>query len=147
MLSGGGNALRAFPVQALPEPGGAEELNARRVMLIAGSTTGSTESLERSFLKAHNTRSTVGQPSTTMFMSMNHSVALTSGGDVFTWGEGERGCYPHAAPVTGAHIVKLFSMGCYDTNHVFRVDKGFVAQVQSVLGECARGRAGARRSA
>ena len=48
------------------------------------------------------------------------------------YGEVELGFYPNAAPVTVAHIVKLFSMGCYDTNHVFRVDKGFVAQVQSV---------------
>ena len=42
------------------------------------------------------------------------------------------GFYPNAAPVTVAHIFKLFRMGCYDTNHIFRVDKGFVAQVQSV---------------
>ena len=28
---------------------------------------------------------------------------------------------PNAAPVTVKHIVKLFRMGCYDTNHVFRV--------------------------
>jgi len=40
--------------------------------------------------------------------------------------------YPNAAPVTVAHISKLFRMGCYDTNHIFRVDKGFVAQIQSV---------------
>ena len=31
-----------------------------------------------------------------------------------------------------AHILKLFGLRCYDTNHVFRVDKGFVAQIQSV---------------
>jgi cyclophilin family peptidyl-prolyl cis-trans isomerase len=42
------------------------------------------------------------------------------------------GFYPNAAPVTVAHILKLFRLGCYDTNHIFRVDKGFVAQVQSV---------------
>merc|ERR1712070_945956 len=42
------------------------------------------------------------------------------------------GFYPKAAPVTVAHIFKLFEMGCYDTNHIFRVDRGFVAQVQSV---------------
>ena len=34
--------------------------------------------------------------------------------------------------MTVAHITKLFQLGCYDTNHIFRVDKGFVAQVQSV---------------
>ena len=53
-----------------------EELNTRRVMLIVGSTTGSTASLENSFVKAYNSGSTVGQPATTMFMSMNHSVCL-----------------------------------------------------------------------
>jgi len=47
-------------------------------------------------------------------------------------GEVELGFYPNAAPVTVAHILKLFRLRCYDTNHVFRVDKGFVAQIQSV---------------
>ena len=42
------------------------------------------------------------------------------------------GFFPNAAPVTVAHIVKLFKLGCYDTNHIFRVDRGFVAQIQSV---------------
>ena len=42
------------------------------------------------------------------------------------------GFYPNAAPVTVEHISKLFRLGCYDTNHIFRVDKGFVAQIQSV---------------
>ena len=42
------------------------------------------------------------------------------------------GFYPNAAPVTVEHILKLFRLGCYDTDHIFRVDKGFVAQVQSV---------------
>ena len=40
--------------------------------------------------------------------------------------------FPNAAPVTVAHISKLFRLGCYDTDHIFRVDKGFVAQIQSV---------------
>ena len=47
-------------------------------------------------------------------------------------GEVEFGFYPNAAPVTVAHILKLFRLRCYDTNHIFRVDKGFVAQIQSV---------------
>eukprot|EP00210_Caulerpa_lentillifera_P000838 g811.t1 len=34
------------------------------------------------------------------------------------------------APETVAHIFKLVQLGCYNTNHFFRVDKGFVAQVQ-----------------
>lgn len=48
------------------------------------------------------------------------------------YGEVELGFYPNAAPVTVAHILQLFRLGCYDTNHIFRVDKGFVAQIQSV---------------
>jgi cyclophilin family peptidyl-prolyl cis-trans isomerase len=52
--------------------------------------------------------------------------------DIAGYGKITLGFYPNAAPVTVAHIVNLFRMGCYDTNHVFRVDKGFVAQVQSV---------------
>jgi len=47
-------------------------------------------------------------------------------------GEIELGFYPNAAPVTVAHITKLFRLRCFDTNHIFRVDKGFVAQIQSV---------------
>ena len=39
---------------------------------------------------------------------------------------------PQVAPETCAHIYKLFALGLYDTNHIFRVDKGFVAQIQSV---------------
>eukprot|EP00958_Prasinococcus_capsulatus_P025816 scaffold4470_cov255-Prasinococcus_capsulatus_cf.AAC.11 len=65
--------------------------------------------------------------------------------------------YPEVAPITAAHILKLFKLGTanlccgatcrarshaatpsaaggYDTNHVFRVDKGFVAQVAAVDG-------------
>lgn len=38
------------------------------------------------------------------------------------------------APVTAQHIFKLVAMGAYTGNHIFRVDKGFVAQVQDVLG-------------
>ena len=38
------------------------------------------------------------------------------------YGEIELGFFPKAAPVTVAHITKLFRMGCYDTNHV-RISK------------------------
>jgi len=48
------------------------------------------------------------------------------------YGEVVLAFYPNAAPVTVAHILDLFKNGCYDTNHIFRVDKGFVAQIQSV---------------
>lgn len=37
-----------------------------------------------------------------------------------------------AAPKTAAHILSLCQLGAYTTNHVFRVDKGFVAQVADV---------------
>eukprot|EP00964_Phaeocystis_antarctica_P142643 scaffold107948_cov54-Phaeocystis_antarctica.AAC.1 len=39
---------------------------------------------------------------------------------------------PNPTPNQVAHILKLFRLRCYDTNHIFRVDKGFVAQIQSV---------------
>ena len=52
--------------------------------------------------------------------------------DIKGYGLIKLGFFPNAAPVTVAHIMKLFRLGCYDTNHIFRVDKGFVAQVQSV---------------
>lgn len=48
------------------------------------------------------------------------------------YGEIVLGFFPNAAPVTVDHILKLFRLGCYDTDHIFRVDRGFVAQVQSV---------------
>ena len=44
------------------------------------------------------------------------------------------GFYPTVAPVTVAHILRLVRMGGYNTNEIFRVDKGFVAQVQGVDG-------------
>ena len=40
----------------------------------------------------------------------------------------------NAAPVTVAHILQLVRLGGYNTNEIFRVDKGFVAQVQGVDG-------------
>lgn len=36
------------------------------------------------------------------------------------------------APVTAAHIFRLLALGAYTGNHVFRVDRGFVAQVAEV---------------
>lgn len=45
-------------------------------------------------------------------------------------------CASQVAPKTYKHILKLAELGAYDTNHFFRVDKGFVAQVQS----CGHGR-------
>ncbi|KAK3270461.1 hypothetical protein CYMTET_21144 [Cymbomonas tetramitiformis] len=51
-----------------------------------------------------------------------------------SFGEITIGFFPSVAPVTSAHILWLFQHGCYDTNHIFRVDKGFVAQLQAVIG-------------
>ncbi|EEF42161.1 peptidyl-prolyl cis-trans isomerase CYP23 [Ricinus communis] len=50
------------------------------------------------------------------------------------YGDIEFGFYPNVAPQTVEHIYKLVRLGCYNTNHFFRVDKGFVAQVADVVG-------------
>ncbi|KAL9225916.1 hypothetical protein vseg_001790 [Gypsophila vaccaria] len=50
------------------------------------------------------------------------------------YGDIEFGFYPTVAPKTVEHIFKLVSLGGYNTNHFFRVDKGFVAQVAAVVG-------------
>lgn len=49
------------------------------------------------------------------------------------YGDIEMGFFPNVAPKTVAHIQKLASLGCYNTNHFFRVDRGFVAQVADVV--------------
>ena len=41
-----------------------------------------------------------------------------------------QGLWPDVAPVTAAHMLKLFKLGAFNSNHFFRVDKGFVAQVR-----------------
>ncbi|WVZ12861.1 peptidyl-prolyl cis-trans isomerase CYP23 [Vigna radiata var. radiata] len=48
------------------------------------------------------------------------------------YGDIEFGFYPTVAPKTVDHIFKLVRLGGYNTNHFFRVDKGFVAQVADV---------------
>ncbi|KAH6756333.1 Cyclophilin-like peptidyl-prolyl cis-trans isomerase family protein [Perilla frutescens var. hirtella] len=50
------------------------------------------------------------------------------------YGDIEFGFYPSVAPKTVEHIFKLVRLGGYNTNHFFRVDKGFVAQVADVGG-------------
>ncbi|KAL9253329.1 Peptidyl-prolyl cis-trans isomerase CYP23-like protein [Drosera capensis] len=50
------------------------------------------------------------------------------------YGDVEFGFYPNVAPKTVDHIFKLVRLGCYNTNHFFRVDRGFVAQVADVGG-------------
>jgi len=54
--------------------------------------------------------------------------------DKLSFGEVVLGFYPSVAPVTVAHILTLVRMGGYNTNEIFRVDKGFVCQVQGVDG-------------
>lgn len=44
----------------------------------------------------------------------------------------ELGFYPKAAPKTVSHVINLFLQGCYDTNHIFGLQKGFVAQIHGV---------------
>ncbi|KAG4207918.1 hypothetical protein ERO13_A03G099700v2 [Gossypium hirsutum] len=48
------------------------------------------------------------------------------------YGDIEFGFYPSVAPKTVYHIFELVRLGCYNTNHFFRVDRGFVAQVADV---------------
>ncbi|KAG0471701.1 hypothetical protein HPP92_016247 [Vanilla planifolia] len=50
------------------------------------------------------------------------------------FGDIEFGFFPDIAPKTVDHIFKLVRLGCYNTNHFFRIDKGFVAQVADVVG-------------
>ena len=61
-------------------------------------------------------------------LSDEHVVLQTTKGDI------ELVFYPDVAPHTVAHILELARRGCYNTNHFFRVDKGFVAQVADVVG-------------
>ncbi|PNW82750.1 hypothetical protein CHLRE_06g292500v5 [Chlamydomonas reinhardtii] len=64
----------------------------------------------------------------TPVMSDERVVFQTEYGDITF------GFWPEVAPVTCAHIFKLVRMGCYISNHFFRVDKGFVAQTSDVVG-------------
>ena len=49
-----------------------------------------------------------------------------------TKGDIEMAFFPDVAPTTVAHILDLARRGLYTTNHFFRVDAGFVAQVADV---------------
>lgn len=59
-------------------------------------------------------------------LSTERAVFQTDHGDIHL------AFYPNAAPNTVALILKLIKLGCYNTNHFFRVDAGFVAQVADV---------------
>ncbi|KAF7123277.1 hypothetical protein RHSIM_Rhsim12G0061300 [Rhododendron simsii] len=70
------------------------------------------------------------------FSALAEDPELGSSRVVFqtNYGDIEFGFYPTVAPQTVNHIFKLVRLGCYNTNHFFRVDKGFVAQVADVVG-------------
>ncbi|KAL8267516.1 hypothetical protein R6Q59_004860 [Mikania micrantha] len=74
--------------------------------------------------------------SSAMFAESTQDSLLGSARVVFqtNYGDIEFGFYPSVAPQTVEHIYKLVRLGCYNTNHFFRVDKGFVAQVADVAG-------------
>lgn len=50
------------------------------------------------------------------------------------YGDIEFAFFEDVAPKTVEHIRKLVQLGAYNSNHFFRVDKGFVAQVADVIG-------------
>ncbi|TXG56473.1 hypothetical protein EZV62_017786 [Acer yangbiense] len=68
------------------------------------------------------------------FVVSSQEPELSSARVVFQtkYGDIEFGFYPSVAPKTVDHIFKLVRLGGYNTNHFFRVDKGFVAQVADV---------------
>eukprot|EP00268_Persea_americana_P020364 TRINITY_DN20570_c0_g2_i1.p1 TRINITY_DN20570_c0_g2~~TRINITY_DN20570_c0_g2_i1.p1 ORF type:complete len:227 (-),score=37.54 TRINITY_DN20570_c0_g2_i1:245-925(-) len=70
------------------------------------------------------------------FISSSSDPDLGSVRVVFqtNYGDIEFGFFPRVAPKTVEHIFKLVRLGCYNTNHFFRVDKSFVAQVADVVG-------------
>ncbi|KAL8196480.1 hypothetical protein R6Q57_024775 [Mikania cordata] len=74
--------------------------------------------------------------SSAMFAESTQDSLIGSARVVFqtNYGDIEFGFYPSVAPQTVEHIYKLVRLGCYNTNHFFRVDKGFVAQVADVAG-------------
>ena len=59
-------------------------------------------------------------------LSTERAVFQTDHGDIHL------AFYPNAAPKTVSLILKLIKIGGYNTNHFFRVDAGFVAQVADV---------------
>ncbi|CAH8253699.1 unnamed protein product [Arabidopsis lyrata] len=63
--------------------------------------------------------------------ALSHEPELGSARVVFQTSYGDIGFYPTAAPKTVDHIFKLVRLGGYNTNHFFRVDKGFVANGRS----------------
>ncbi|PSC68000.1 peptidyl-prolyl cis-trans isomerase CYP23 [Micractinium conductrix] len=50
------------------------------------------------------------------------------------WGDIHMAFYPNVAPKTVDHIRRCGELGLYNTNHFFRVDRGFVAQTADING-------------
>lgn len=61
-------------------------------------------------------------------ISAERLVLQTDFGDIHV------GFFRQAAPKTVSHVIRLAEMGAYNTNHFFRVHKGFVAQIADVVG-------------
>jgi 3-oxoacyl-[acyl-carrier-protein] synthase II len=81
-----------------------EDLHGKRVMLIVGSTTSSVLHLEKSMQKFLERGSASGQFSTTMFKTMNHSLALNLAS--YLDFKGSVLC-PSSACATGAEAIML----------------------------------------
>ncbi|KAI8466460.1 MAG: cyclophilin-like domain-containing protein [Monoraphidium minutum] len=70
--------------------------------------------------------SVCSEPAPLAGLSRERAVFQTKYGDITF------GFLPDVAPVTAQHIFRLVTLGAYNGNHIFRVDKGFVAQVAEV---------------
>lgn len=57
----------------------------------------------------------------------DHRVVLQT-----KWGDIELGFYENIAPKTSQHIIKLVRLGAYDSNSFFRLEAGFVTQIEEV---------------
>jgi len=84
------------------------------------------------FMRGHCMRSCIGSGGCDLLDGSEQ--ALGSERVVLTtkFGEITLAFFPDVAPVTVRHILHLFQLGCYTGDHFFRVDRGFVAQIQSV---------------
>lgn len=69
----------------------------------------------------------VGVPQDPMTLGDDRVVLQTK------WGEIELGFYENAAPETSKHMLSLFRMGAYNSVSFFRLEAGFVTQVEEVV--------------
>ena len=74
----------------------------------------------------------VGAPNSSPKRSSERYVLQTTRGDLTLalYDDEEE----NVAPLTIAHVREMLKLGMYATNHVFRIDKGFVAQIADVKG-------------